>query len=101
MNPEQMTQLTEAANLLWQAEARIEAVRDTVEKEHEGLPERLHGGSIDDDADSAFGSLELAVMSIASALTCLAEVAGEDDLKPPVHPEPLPDKLPPLRRRSP
>ena len=79
MNTEQMTKLTEAANLLRQAEARIEAVRDAVEKAQEGLPEHLHGGSVDDDADDAFGSLELAVMAIASALSSLAEITGEDN----------------------
>ena len=97
---EQMSKLAEAAALLRQAEARIEAVRDAVEKEQEGLPERLLGGSIDDDADSAFGSPELAVISIASALTCLAEVTGEDDPSPPVRAtNPADTRPPPSRRR--
>ena len=99
MNAEQMTKLTEAAKSLRRVKSDIEAVRNAVEEEQEGLPERLHGGSIDDDADSAFVSLQFAAMSTASALTSLAEVTGEDDLTQPARREPLPDNLPPSRRR--
>jgi hypothetical protein len=52
MNAEQMASLVDAAKALRQAKADIEAVRVAVEEEQEGFPERLHGGSIDDDANS-------------------------------------------------
>ena len=51
MNEAQMTELKAVAALLRRLKARIEAVCDSVEEEQGRLPKRLHGGSIDDDAD--------------------------------------------------
>ena len=47
MNEDQMKELTKAAQLLRQAKARIDAVREAVDKEREGLPERLHSTEIE------------------------------------------------------
>ena len=83
MNEDQMKELTKAAQLLRQAKARIDAVREAVDKEREGLPECLHSTEIEDDAEMASVVLDEAATNIEDALASLAEVTGEDDLKPP------------------
>jgi hypothetical protein len=98
MNAEQMTRLAEAARLLRQAKAIVEAVRDAADEEQANLPERLRSTEIEDAAESSSIVLQNAARSVESALEDIAEVTGEDDPTPPPRAEPLPETRPPRRR---